>query len=536
MGANINYPGVSIEELPSGQHAITGVATSITAFIGRTTRGPLNEPISIFNYGDYERLFEGLSVNYPLSYAVQDFFLNGGSQAVIVRLFEPQSPTDNGIATLILSDNSEAHETNAATDPLPALRFIASNPGSWGNRLSVSIDRNDITTQNTASYQQYGLQEEDLFNLTIRCEQPVTAVKIERFTNVTLKGGTDIPNRLDKVLSEQSQYLRLAPDFQAQTPDPSLMSIIETLGNDGLFLQADTLIGDADQKTGMSALLATDLFNLLCIPPDQRGSEHDTDPLVYQAASRLCLQRRAMLLVDPPADWVNLYQQGHIDQIDPASLGIADDAACNVSVYFPRIIKPDVLMNEQMETFPACGSIAGVIASTDTQRGVWKAPAGTSAGLNSISGLAVTLTDTENGVLNPLGINCLRAFPSLGSVVWGARTLRGNDRFADDYKYLPVRRLALFIEESLYRGIQWAVFEPNDEKLWAALRLNISTFLSNLSRQGAFFDFNVNCDATTTTQADINNGIVNILVQFAPLQPAEFISIKIQQVAGQNAA
>jgi uncharacterized protein len=157
-----------------------------------------------------------------------------------------------------------------------------------------------------------------------------------------------------------------------------------------------------------------------------------------------------------------------------------------------------------------------------------------------VRGLTVGMTDDENGLLNPLGINCLRSFPVFGRVVWGARTMRGADQMADEYKYVPVRRLALYIEESLYRGTQWVVFEPNDEPLWAQIRLNIGAFMQDLFRQGAFQGdtpakaYFVKCDAQTTTQFDIDRGIVNIIVGFAPLKPAEFVVIKIQQIAGQT--
>jgi phage tail sheath protein FI len=176
------------------------------------------------------------------------------------------------------------------------------------------------------------------------------------------------------------------------------------------------------------------------------------------------------------------------------------------------------------------------------QRGVWKAPAGIEATLVGTAALTTKLTDGENGQLNPLGINCLRSFPVIGHVVWGARTLEGADRLASEWKYIPVRRLALFLEESLFRGTQWVVFEPNDEPLWAQIRLNIGAFMQNLFRQGAFAGrtpseaYFVKCDKETTTQNDINLGIVNIVVGFAPLKPAEFVILKIQQMAGQIAA
>jgi len=290
---------------------------------------------------------------------------------------------------------------------------------------------------------------------------------------------------------------------------------------------AEAIIGDENAKTGMYALKHVDLFNLLCIPPDQRGG--DTDTSVYQEALKFCCDRRAMLIVDPPVDWTDKAKTGQISQIDITSLNLTGEQSRNAAVYFPRVIEEDLEMGGQLDTFPACGIIAGVMASTDVTRGVWKAPAGEDAGLAGIRGLEVNLTDPENGVLNPVGINCLRNFPIVGPVVWGSRTLRGADALADDYKYVPVRRLTLYIEESLYRGTKWAVFEPNDEALWSQLRLSIGTFMADLNRLGAFYNYRVVCDATTTTVSDIEHGIVNILVAFAPVKPAEFVVLQIQQ-------
>lgn len=170
---------------------------------------------------------------------------------------------------------------------------------------------------------------------------------------------------------------------------------------------------------------------------------------------------------------------------------------------------------------------------------MWKAPAGTDTSLAGVTGPALAMTDLENGRLNQLGVNCLRSFPVLGPLVWGARTLRGADRLADEWKYLPVRRFALFVEESLYRGTQWVVFEPNDEPLWASIRLNVGAFMNGLFRQGALQGatareaYLVKCDRENNPQNDIDRGIVNIVVGFAPLKPAEFVIIHIEQLAGQ---
>ncbi len=247
-----------------------------------------------------------------------------------------------------------------------------------------------------------------------------------------------------------------------------------------------------------------------------------------------------MLIVDSPAAWSKNKDTAAADATKGLpDLGLSGEAARNAALYFPRVIQSDPMREGQLDTFVPCGIIAGVMARTDVSRGVWKAPAGLDATINGIQDFQVNLNDPENGMLNPLGINCLRAFAVGGRVVWGARTLRGADQLADEYKYVPVRRLALYIEESLYRGTQWVVFEPNDEPLWAQIRLNIGAFMHGLFRQGAFQGktprdaYFVKCDKETTTQNDINLGIVNIVVGFAPLKPAEFVIIKIQQIAGQ---
>jgi phage tail sheath protein FI len=260
---------------------------------------------------------------------------------------------------------------------------------------------------------------------------------------------------------------------------------------------------------------------------------------VVTAADTYCQKRRAVQIVDPLPSWDQTSKV-----VAAASTGfdsVLGTNGRNAALYFPRLKQPNPLKDNQIEIFAASGVVAGVIARTDATRGVWKAPAGLDATLSGVPQLSVPLTDPEIGQLNPLGVNCLRAMPGVGRVCWGARTLRGSDRLADEWKYLPVRRTALFIEESLYRGTQWVVFEPNDEPLWAQIRLNVGTFMNNLFRQGAFQGgtpreaYLVKCDRETTTQADIDLGIVNIHVGFAPLKPAEFVVISLQQLAGQTA-
>jgi len=242
-----------------------------------------------------------------------------------------------------------------------------------------------------------------------------------------------------------------------------------------------------------------------------------------------------MLIVDPPTGWATVANA--VTGI--AAFPLSGTDARNAAIFFPRLSQPDPQQDNLIDNFVPCGAVAGVFARTDTQRGVWKAPAGLDATLSGVPALQIRMTDPENGQLNPLGVNCLRSFGVAGRVVWGSRTLRGADQLADEWKYIPVRRTALYIEESLYRGTKWVVFEPNDEPLWAQIRLNVGAFMHNLFRQGAFQGttprdaYFVKCDKETTTQNDINLGIVNIIVGFAPLKPAEFVVLKLQQMAGQ---
>lgn len=313
------------------------------------------------------------------------------------------------------------------------------------------------------------------------------------------------------------------------------------VASDGNALVENDFVGDGNQvaKLGLYALEQVDLFNLLCIPPYKPGNDEsgDIDVDLVSEAAAYCERRRAMLLVDPPSDWIDVGSA--VDKFTDASIDNVGTRSKNAALFFPRLEQHNILRNSQVETFVPCGLMAGIFARTDSQRGVWKAPAGLEASLIGVPQLSVNLTDLENGILNQLGINCLRAFPIYGRVAWGSRTLRGADQFADEYKYIPVRRTALFIEESLYRGTQWVVFEPNDEPLWAQIRLNVGAFMHNLFRQGAFQGktprdaYLVKCDSETTTQNDIDLGIVNILVAFAPLKPAEFVIIQIKQLAGQ---
>jgi phage tail sheath protein FI len=517
------YPGVYIDELPSSVHTITGVPTSIAAFVGAASRGPTDAPAHCGSFGDFQRTFGGVSSASPLSYAVYQFYLNGGSDAEVVRL----APTDAVPATLDLGNG---------------VKLDAIGPGTWGDSLRARVDDQTSGAAGAA------------YNLSVF--DTSTGV-LESYRNISITPGE--PQTLDKVLSVSSlvelpaggTVLNAAPPANAAI-DPSLTDqnpfsdayparyTQAKDGGDGTTLRSADWTGSQMAKTGIYQLYKTDIFNLLGLP--------GAPPDVLAPAAALCVERRAILLVDPlaTADWSSVANVVSVMSGPNPPLSGVD--AANAAVYFPNVQIADPSQNGITVTKPPCGTVAGIAARTDVSRGVWKAPAGTDASLNGVIGLAtgldgsgtpLTMNDNDNGLLNPLGVNCLRSFPVIGPVAWGARTMRGADKLADQWKYLPIRRLALFIEESLYRGTQWVVFEPNDEPLWASIRQNVGTFMNTLFTQGAFQGatasqaYLVKCDQENNPQSDIDRGIVNILVGFAPLKPAEFVIIQIQQLAGQ---
>jgi uncharacterized protein len=530
MPATLSYPGVYIEEIPSGVHTITGVATSTTAFVGFALRGPVNEPTLVQSFAGFERVFGGLWIGSTMSFAVQQFFLNGGSQALIVR-----SIHDSGTNT---------QQDTTATRTIGTFKLEARNEGSWGTKLRTRIDYDTRPIDTTIP----GETSTTLFNLSIK---DLTTGVVESFFNVCTK--PEHPRYVTRTLEEQSNLVRIQapgtvpaarPNDDANVvlgddpfdPTKATSKAFGTDGHEGTGHAEADLVPSSPNKKGVYALDTADLFNLLVITPVLRDGVLTVGS--RDAASAYCHDRRAIFLVDPDPSW---NEPSDIASGTAFGTFIAGMEKKNAALYFPLVRMTDPLKDGATDLFPPSGAVAGTIARIDAQRGVWKASAGQEATLAGVQAFSTKLDDGGNGQLNPLGVNCLRIFPASGPVVWGARTLDGNDRLASEWKYLPVRRTALFLEETLYRNTQWVVFEPNDEPLWSQIRLNIGAFMQDLFRQGAFQGktpkeaYFVKCDSETTTQSDIDHGIVNILVGFAPLKPAEFVVIQIQQIAGQLA-
>ncbi|GAA2262018.1 hypothetical protein GCM10010145_29420 [Streptomyces ruber] len=631
--ARPTYPGVYVEELPSTTRTVSAVTTSVTAFVGHTRRGPLDEPVRVTGFTEFERLFGGLGPRSAVAHAVHQYFTNGGGTAVIVRVAKAGSGTTARTALASTEDHSEH----------PVLEVYAREPGRWGNALRIAVDHgtrrhgprdhdplhhgghhdshDHDETFDLRVYDARGNVRESFTGLSadpdhdrhaptvidagsrlIRVEAvgegrpdpsgtvskpfghhlPDLAVdltvkigEVEReFTLYDPDRDGEAPRTLAELALLLERKLRALPDAPgrhayagaevtvsgrrlrvvAGSTDPrDVVRFLGECAND-LGLEASVnppvfplkggedseapgpqdLIGSEAGRTGIQALRGVADVNLLTLPELAAYDSVDDMVTVVSAAQRLCAERRVLLLVDAPARWADA---------DAARAGLAAFDAVrgdHAALYFPHLRLTDPLTG-RLRSFPPSGAVAGVIARTDAERGVWKAPAGTGARLLGVQALTVDLTDRETGLLNPLGVNCLRTLPLAGPLVWGARTLAGADTLDSEWGHVPVRRLALHVEESLHRGLQWVVFEPNDENLWQQIRLSASAYLHTLFRQGAFKGstpreaYFVKCDHETTTAEDIANGVVNVLVGIAPVRPAEFVIVRIQQTSGQAA-
>lgn len=502
MSITPTYPGVYVTEVPSGSRTVTGVATSVTAFVGRALRGPVDTAVPISSFADFVRAFGPLWRESGLGYSVRDFYLNGGGPAWVVRV---------------------AKDATAARIAIGDLTLAANGPGGWANSLTAAVAHPNAADAADVAQAQGLADASALFSLTLTLGD-----EVETFANVTVSDG---PRRLDTVLTA-SRLARVQGTLPAARPAASPADApyaVTTDGTDGVAPDAASYVPTGTARAGLRALETVDLVNLIVIPPvAPTGQVPDG---VWVDALALAVKKRAFLILDPPPDRT-------LDDVadwSTSGAGLSGTDGRNAAVYFPRLRASDPLRGGAVGTFAASGALAGLYARTDATRGVWKAPAGIEAGLVGALGPSEVLTDAENGRLNPRGVNVIRSFAGAGTVSWGARTLRGSDQLSDDYKYIPVRRLALFLEESLYRGTQWVVFEPNDEPLWSQIRMSVGAFMQDQFRKGAFQGaspkdaYFVRCSSETTTQYDIDRGVVNIEVGFAPLKPAEFVLISIQQ-------
>lgn len=628
MTVPTTYPGVYIFEKKSGSPAISGVSTSRAAFVGAARRGPGDTPVELTSFADYVRRFgDPIGVIQPMGHAVQQFFVNGGTQAVVVRALGAGAqaafvvlPAANGLSLALTASSrgSWANGQGAAAGPISGVFVEVKNaeqfpldrftleitewvPGVGGAPASVNVRETWAELSMSPASTRYVT--------TVLAASTLVRAEVTGAPAPAAGKGTSTGALTPASVTVAGKSLRLSVDqgpatdfvlFPAENPPVahtlanvrddinaagsiwpvkasvaagSLVLTSKTSGLDSAVVVGLIGVGDAsgdfglgvsrggvevsgsapfrpavaapmplaagsDGATvgaaqivsastgeGMLALNQRDFprFNLLCL-----SGVTTADTASLSTALDYCQRQRAFLLIDP--------QPGaNATQIRTAADLLRPQGA-HGAVYWPRLMTADA----GPEGFGPSGAVAGVFARTDASRGVWKAPAGLEAGVAGILALTAVTNDDVSGDLNPRGINVLRTFPGVGTVVWGARTLAGSDILASDSKYVPVRRLTDYIASSLYLGTQFAVFEPNDPDLWAQLRLTVGAFMRGLFRQGAFQQserrsesdsFFVVCDATVNPQSEIDNGRVNVVIGFAPLKPAEFVIITITQIS-----
>ncbi|MGH8071778.1 MAG: phage tail sheath C-terminal domain-containing protein [Candidatus Entotheonellia bacterium] len=547
-----------IEEIPSGVRTIVGVATSVAAFVDFFARGPMNKAVQIFNMGDFEREFGGLDTRSEASYAIQQFFLNGGTEAWVVRVASPDPPNAPTKAQVFIDDVTTVAPltTEAAATAAATLVVTAISEGQWSNNLRVRVDSNTPTVGE--------------FNLFISEYATVgsrtTLARQEVFRNLSMLSAQT--NFVEKVVNEPNSGSKLVRVAASTVPNAPPPLVNETLS--GLHPPSGPTVPASSSINVTIGGIAPPNPLTLSFPAGPPARPLTVIAPVLEAAIRAALPANPAfagatvnvvgnglhVLAGPttPADVImftgatadalllTTTATANSQEYPLGSLGITATAQL-FGVAGMDGVPPNataIIGNFNSKTGIHALEDAGLCARIDSARGVWKAPAGTEATLRNVTELEDVLTDPENGNLNPLAINCLRNFPIYGNICWGARTIEGADQQASEWKYLPVRRLALFLEESLYRGLKWVVFEPNDEPLWSQIRLTVGAFMQNLFRQGSFQGqtpkeaYFVKCDKETTTQNDINLGNVTTgkplhlpVESYVPLPDNQFNAIGV---------
>ena len=539
MSTAVSYPGIYVQELPLSTQTISPAPTSITAFVGYThpwKTSAFNTAVQLFSFTDYQTYFGGLYSSLILTSdvarAVYAFFLNGGNNAYVVGL----QPSAQGGTPL------QAFGTQSG-QIAPVGTITQADIGIQLNGLEPT-DYVTMTATVTNLRQKSGSSDYTIFDLVITYG---TRVEVYRGVDVTIAKGQ--PKSLDLLINGISSLVTVQPTsgtsygtkFASGTaPAPVPIQWTLPVGFTGTFAAGDFLIGPSGSVPVFqenSSLDNVEIFSLLLVPGV-------ADNNILSAALSFAERKRAFAIIDAPANATAFQIPGSalppIDSfMNPSpTLPLSQNGA----LYFPYLNTTDPISGQPWAVAPG-GFVAGIYAATDASRGVWKAPAGIATSLLGTTGPVSTglMNDMQQGVLNLDSINCLRSFAGTGTVVYGARTLVAKDTAFAQSKYVPVRRMTLFIEQTLVANLKWVVFEPNDEPLWLAIKSSIEAFLLALFNQQALQGstpseaFQVKCDSTTTTPADQQLGIVNIVVAVALLKPAEFVVITISQLAGQTA-
>ncbi len=534
-------PGVYIEEIEIGGKPIEGVSTTTAGFIGETDRGP-TMPRLITGLEQFLRLYGGFLPDSYLPYAVEGFFSNGGKRCFICRIVgknsspaileipahsdkseKPKKPSKAAASESLkeTTPDAESPQGNSGGNPGKTFSIKTIGPGAWGNRVAIKIEQASLSALNPKLFKLIVIYwkaapPEPVADPTDPDKQRDSNRRepslIEVYDNLSPE--TSSSDYYEKRINNISSLVEVSKTSDAVTPPIGGLKFLEG-GSDGAKKDLSDYKGKADanpgERTGLSAFTEVDEISMVCIP-NENNFTGLTDEIVKHC--ELMKDRFAVLQAKQSAGLVSKL-------MPPLDSKYA-------AFYYPWIKVMDPLTNSP-KLIPPGGHVVGVYARSDTERGVYKAPANEI--VRGAVGLQFSLTKGEQDILNPRGVNCIRAFRGRGIRVWGARTISSDPI----WKHINVRRLFLYIEESIEEGTQWVVFEPNDQRLWARVKQTITDFLTRVWKDGALMGttpdeaFFVKCDETTMTPDDIDNGRLIILIGIAPVKPAEFVIFRIAQ-------
>jgi phage tail sheath protein FI len=490
--------GVEMAGQGGAEHAIERVPTSVAAFVGRCLKGPVGKPLSVTSFSEFSQIFGGLWQPSTVSYAVEQFFENGGREAYIVRVANGARPP-----SLTLPAGQDQ------------LKLIGLQPGSR-EFLRASVDYDGIVDS-----------EADRFNLVLQRVRSAGSELIEeqeifRRLSILPESGRFVADILmdSRLVRVSAPVPARRPDRSVRNPGSPIVGYINSNadGDDGAPLTDYDIIGSASDATGLFALRAAPSFNLLCIPPLTR--EQDVGLSTLMIAARFCRDQHAMLIVDPPSTW------------QTASRALTElrewpFRSENAVMYYPRVVALDRLRGRH-ETFGSCGAAAGLIARTDETWPVWAAAEGEDSILRPGLRPAAVVSDAERTRLAQAGVNTLTAVRSTQRNASSPRTLAAGSSGSPDWKYLSARRLSLFVTASIERGTRWMLFDKSGDPTWDRARQQVETFLESLDQQGAFAGSNpeesyfVICDERVNPPRVVAEGKVKVLFGIAITKPSDF--------------
>jgi hypothetical protein len=512
-----NYlsPGVYVEEVPAASRPIEGVGTAVGAFVGLAARGPFNTPTLVSNWSQFTSTFGDFVKGTYLAHAVYGYFMNGGGNCYVVRIGQDGSADGNG-------DSPRQREAPRPPEAqLGRMKIVAVDPASRSGEITVEVADSGGDDPS-----------EDMFKLLIKVGGQV----VEEFDRATQARGKQ---NVATMVNAASKLIRIeeAPASSATADRPATGSSVTLTAPPppgavpSPRLSTEDYVGDVSERTGFGGLEAVDAITMVSVPDlmsayQQGVVDLETVQAVQQAIITHCEQMGDRLAILDPPPGLNA------QQIDEWRMRKAGYDSKYAALYWPWIKVYDPATRQNIFV-PPSGHVAGVWGRNDDTRGVHKAPA--NEVIRGAVALQMQITKKEHGLLNPNGINCIRAFPGGGIRIYGARTLSKTD---PAWRYLNVRRLFNYLEESILNGTQWVVFEPNDDALWARIRRTISAFLVNEWRRGALFGltpdeaFYVKCDRETNPAEGIDAGEVVCEIGVAPVKPAEFVIFRLAQFSG----